>query len=307
MRHESILVIGGSGFIGRHVVAQLAAAGRKVLVPSRRYERARSLLVLPTVQVMEADVFDEAVLRQLLGNVDAVINLVGVLHSKPAPVGADWGPQFERAHVELPRRLARACEATQVRRCLHMSALGAASDAPSMYLRSKAAGEKIMLDAAALDVTVLRPSVVFGPEDQFLNLFARLQRWMPVLALGGAEARFQPVYVQDVARAFLLALEDHNTIAKTFELVGPKVYSLRELIHLAGLYSGHPRPLFGLPPALARLQALMLEFMPGGPLMSRDNVDSMKVDNIASAVSPALPGWQPTPLEAVAPHYLGPH
>lgn len=307
MRHESILVIGGSGFIGRHVVAQLAASGRTVLVPSRRYERARPLLVLPTVQVIEADVFDEAELRQLLRNVDAVINLVGVLHSNSAPAGADWGPQFERAHVELPRRLVRACEAMQVRRCLHMSALGAATDAPSMYLRSKAAGEKIMLDAAALDVTVLRPSVVFGPEDQFLNLFARLQRWLPVLALGGAEARFQPVYVQDVARAFLLALEDRSTIGKTFELVGPKVYSLRELIHMAGLYSGHPRPLFGLPPALARLQALMLEFMPGGPLMSRDNVDSMKVDNVASAERPALPGWQATALEAVAPLYLGPH
>lgn len=307
MRHESVLVIGGSGFIGSHLVAQLAASGRRVVVPTRRLSRARQLLVLPTVELVEADVFDEAVLESLLRKVDAVINLVGVLHSRPGKAGSSWGPQFERAHVELPRKLVRACQATSVRRCLHMSALGADHNAPSMYLRSKAAGEKIMLDAADLEVTAFRPSVVFGAEDAFLNLFAKLQRFMPVLALGGVNAKFQPVYVQDVARAFVLALEDRSTIGKVFELVGPHVYTLRELVKLAGIYSGHPRPLMGLPEPLARLQALMLEFMPGGPLMSRDNLDSMKTDNIASGHSPWLAGWQATPLEAVAPDYLGRH
>ncbi len=305
MRHESVLVIGGSGFIGSHVVAQLVATGRRVVVPTRRLSRARHLLVLPTVELVEADVFDDAVLERLVRKVDAVINLVGVLHSRPGAAGTSWGPQFERAHVELPRKLVRACQAAGVRRCLHMSALGANSHGPSMYLRSKAAGEKIMLEAAGLDVTVFRPSVVFGAEDAFLNLFAKLQRFMPVLALGGVDAKFQPVYVQDVARAFVLALEDHSTIGKVFELVGPHVYTLRELVKLAGRYSGHPRPVLGLPAPLARLQALMLEFMPGGPLMSRDNLDSMKADNIASGHSPWLAGWQATPLEAVAPDYLG--
>lgn len=307
MRHESVLVIGGSGFIGSHLVAQLAATGRRVVVPTRRLSRARHLLVLPTAELVEADVFDDAVQEQLVRKVDAVINLVGVLHSRPGAAGTGWGPQFECAHVELPRKLVRACQAAGVRRCLHMSALGADPHAPSMYLRSKAAGEKIMLDAAGLDVTVFRPSVVFGAEDAFLNLFAKLQRFMPVLALGGVDAKFQPVYVQDVARAFVLALEDHSTIGKVFELVGPHVYTLRELVKLAGRYSGHPRPVLGLPEPLARLQALMLEFMPGGPLMSRDNLDSMKADNIASGHSPWLAGWQATPLEAVAPDYLGRH
>jgi NADH dehydrogenase len=305
MRHESVLVIGGSGFIGSHLVAQLAASGRRVIVPTRRFSRARHLQVLPTAEVVEANIFDETVLAELLGKVDAVINLVGVLHSKRGPAGSHWGPQFERAHVELPRMLVRACQAAGVHRCLHMSALGADDHAPSMYLRSKAAGEKIMLEAKGLDVTVLRPSVVFGPEDKFLNLFATLQRFMPVLALGSVDAKFQPVFVQDVARAFVMALEERGTIGKVFELVGPHVYTLRELVRLAGAYSGHPRPLIGLPALLGRLQALMLEYMPGGPLMSRDNVDSMKADNIASAQYVPLAGWHATPLEAVAPHYLG--
>lgn len=307
MRHETILVIGGSGFIGSHIVAQLAATGRKVIVPTRRYDRARHLLVLPTVQIIVADVFDDATLADLVKKADAVINLTGVLHSKPGAAGSGWGPQFERAHVELPRKVVRACNAAQVKRCLHMSALGVAPDAPSMYLRSKAAGEKFMLEAANLDVTIFRPSVVFGQEDKFLNLFAKLQHFMPLLVLGGAEAKFQPVYVQDVAKAFVNALEDKQSFGKIYELAGPKVYTLRELIRLAGLYSGHARPLIGLPYALARLQAWMLEYVPGGPLMSRDNVDSMQVDNIASSHHPQLAGWHPTPLEAVAPLYLGRH
>jgi len=307
MRHESVLLIGGSGFIGSHVAAQLAATGRRVIVPTRRTQRASHLLVLPTAEIVEADVFDDASLARLMSRVDAVINLVGVLHSAPGKAGSRWGPQFERAHVELPRKIVQACRATNLSRCLHMSALGANLQGPSMYLRSKAAGEKIMREAAGLEVTVFRPSVVFGEEDSFLNLFARLQAVMPVLALGRVEAKFQPVYVQDVARAFLLALDDRQSISRDFELVGPRVYTLRELVQLAGVYSGHPRPLIGLPESLARLQALLLEYMPGGPLMSRDNLDSMKTDNVASGRSPLLAGWQATALEAVAPHYLARH
>ena len=307
MRHESILVIGGSGFIGSHIVAQLVATGRKVIVPTRRYDRARHLLVLPTVQIVEADIFDDATLAALVKKADVVINLIGILHSRPGPSGSSWGRQFERAHVELVRKVVAACNAASVKRCLHMSALGVSSDAPSMYLRSKAAGEKIMLNASDLDVTIFRPSVVFGQEDKFLNLFARLQHFMPLLVLGGAEAKFQPVYVMDVAKAFVLALEDHQSFGKIYELAGPKVYTLRELIRLAGQYSGHVRPLIGLPYALARLQAWLLEFMPGGPLMSRDNVDSMQADNIATSHNQSLAGWHPMPLEAVAPYYLGRH
>ncbi len=303
MRHRSILLIGGSGFIGSVVAARLADAGYRVVVPTRRYARARHLLVLPTVQVDEADVFDAAQLDRLLQGCDAVINLVGVLHSRP---GQPWGPAFERAHVELPRRLVQACRRNGVRRVLHMCALGAAADGSSMYQRSKAEGEKIMLDAG-LDVTSCRPSVVFGRDDHFLNLFATLQRWLPVMALGGADTKFQPVYVGDVADAFVRALDDRSAIGKVYELVGPHVYTLRELVRLAGVYSGHPRPVLALPDALARLQAFLFEYLPGEPLMSRDNLDSMKADNVASGRYPVPPHWHPQPLEAVAPDYLARH
>lgn len=301
MRHASVLVIGGSGFIGSHIVARLVAAGYQVTVPTRRLQHARHLLVLPTVRVVEANIHDEAALARLIAPVDAVINLVGVLHSAP---GKPWGPQFERAHVALPRRIANACIRAGVKRCLHMCALGAAADAPSMYQRSKAAGEQIMLTTSGLQVTSFRPSVVFGPEDQFLNMFARMQALLPLMVLGGADAKFQPVYVGDVAGAFVDALENPQTHDKVFEQVGPKVYRLRELVHLAGTYAGHSRPVIGLPAALARVQAFLLEHLPGGPLMSRDNLDSMEADNVASGHYPLPPHWHPTPLEAVAPHYL---
>ncbi len=301
MKHESVLLIGGSGFIGSHVAARLAARGLRVIVPTRRFARAKHLSVLPTARVVEADVFDERQLDRLLPQVDAVINLVGVLHSRP---GHPWGPAFEHAHVALPRLLVRACTRHGVTRVLHMSALGADAEGPSMYQRSKAAGERLLLEAPGLRVTALRPSVVFGPGDSFLNLFAKLQALAPLMPLGGADAKFQPVYVGDVAQAFADALDDPGSVGKVYELVGPRVYTLRELVRLAGVYSGHRRPVFGLPASVARLQAMMLEYLPGGPLMSRDNLDSMKVDNIASGRHPLPPHWKPTPLEAVAPDYL---
>jgi NADH dehydrogenase len=304
MRHDSILVIGGSGFIGSHIVAQLAATGRRVIVPTRRHHRARHLTVLPTVQLVEADVYDSLVLDRLMQHADAVINLVGVLHSSG---GTPWGPAFERAHVELPRRLVAACQRQGLKRFLHMSALGADEHGPSMYQRSKAAGEKIMVEARGLELTSFRPSVVFGPEDNFLNMFAQLQSVLPVLALGGVQTKFQPVFVGDVAQAFVQALDNVEAIGQTYELVGPTVYSMKELLHLAGVYSGHPRPVIELPDVLARIQAFLLEHMPGGPIMSRDNLDSMKVDNVATGLHSTPPAWQATPLEAVAPRYLAPH
>jgi NADH dehydrogenase len=187
-----------------------------------------------------------------------------------------------------------------------MSALGAAIDGPSMYSRSKAAGERILLDAKDLQVTSFRPSVIFGAEDSFLNLFAKLQSMAPLMAVGGADAKFQPVYVGDVAQAFVDALDDPSSIGRVYELVGPHQYTLRELVRVAGEYSGHPRPVIGLPDWIARLQAFMLEMLPGPTLMSRDNLDSMKQDNIASGQYPLPPHWRPTPLEAIAPDYLRP-
>ncbi len=303
MKHQNILVIGGDGFIGSHLVAQLAALGRRITVPARRRERGKHLIMLPTVDVVEADVNDAGQLAALIQGQDAVINLVGILHGD---TGIPYGKAFAAAHVDLPKKIIAACQLARVKRILHMSALGADVSGPSMYQRSKADGEHAIFIDPAIAVTCFRPSVVFGREDHFLNLFATLQRWFPFIPLAGANARFQPVYVSDVVTAFVNALDDPETFGKTYELVGPQVYSLAQLVKFAGTASGYPRPILGLPDGLGRLQATMMEFAPGPTLMSRDNFDSMKADNVASGRLPGFEalGIQATPLEQEAPLYL---
>lgn len=282
-----VVVLGGTGFVGRALAARAAAtrgAALQLLVPTRRLASGRALLPLPNVQLVQADVHEDAELRRVLQGADAVLNLVAILHGREA--------DFERVHARLPQRLAQAALAAGVRRLLHVSALGVAADAPSMYLRSKARGEAVLLQAAALpaglQLTLLRPSVIFGAEDRFLNLFAALQALFPVMPLGGANALFQPVWVGDVAQALLNALHQPSSIGTTYEAAGPQVFTLAQLVKLAGARAGHARPVLPLPGPLARLQALALEFAPGGPLMSRDNLDSMRAPNVASGTLPGL-------------------
>jgi NADH dehydrogenase len=227
-----------------------------------------------------------------------VVNLVAILHGSAV--------DFDRVHVALPRRLAQACTAAGVRRVVHVSALGAGPAASSNYLRSKTAGEALLVNAG-LDVTLLRPSVIFGAEDRFMNLFATLQMFAPLVPLAGSAARFQPVWVEDVASAVVRCVDDAATVGKTFECTGPTQYSLSELVRLAGRWSGHERPQIPLPEFAARLQALAMEFLPGTPLMSRDNLESMRQPNVASGTLPGLGalGITPSALEAIAPAYLG--
>ena len=299
---KNVLVLGGTGFIGRHVCEKLHRQGWRITVPTRRALNAAHVQHLPRVTVLEADVHDPGQLLSLLDGHDALVNLVAILHGSE--------DDFERVHVELPLSLAEACAADGIRRVVHVSALGVSLDGPSRYQRSKARGEEV-LRGAGLDLTILRPSVVFGEGDRFLNLFARLQAVLPVVPLAGANARFQPVWVEDVAQAVVNCLRDRglpmSSTGQTFECVGPEVFTLAELVRIAGRHGSRQRPVLPLPAPLARLQAMVMEAMPGDPVMSRDNLDSMTVDNVASRQWPDLSalGIRPASVHSVAPTYLG--
>ena len=303
-----VVILGGSGFVGRSLCEQISAhpalTGVRVLVPSRRRERAKHLFTLPKVDVVQADVHRDADLSRVLAGADVVVNLVAILHGTPEA--------FEHAHVTLVQRLVQACVKQGVRRVVHVSALGVPDDpaqAPSNYLTSKAEGEKTLREAQAaglLDVSVLRPSVIFGEHDRFLNLFAQLQAVAPFMPLAGAQARFQPVWVEDVARALVACLRDPATMGRTYECAGPQVLTLADLVRLAGKGSGHARWVVPMPMAVGRLQAAAMAFMPGEPLMSKDNLESMQVPNVATGTLPGLAdlGITPASAEAIAPQYL---
>ncbi|HEY8878771.1 MAG TPA: complex I NDUFA9 subunit family protein [Roseateles sp.] len=294
----SILVLGGSGFVGRALCEQLVrhfGGAARITVPTRRLPHAQVVQSLPGVTVVQADVFKD--LPRLVPGHDAVVNLVAILQGSAAA--------FEHVHVELPKRIAAA----GARRLVHVSALGVAEHAPSRYLRSKAAGEAVLQVAAQthpLALTLVRPSLVFGDGDRSVNLFARLQRRFPVMPLGGADARLQPVWVRDLARALVETLRRREAIGQTYEIAGPRELTLEALVRLAGRISGHERPVLRLPHALATLQALFMECLPGEPLLSRDNLASLGVPNVPSGQLPGLAelGIHASSLEAVLPTYL---
>jgi NADH dehydrogenase len=296
MEITTVCVLGGSGFIGRHVCHTLAAAGYRIRVATRDRERAKEqLILLPTVDVAPVNIHDPAPLAAFVRGADAVINLVGVLHD------GRGDRSFQAAHVELARKVVAACRASGIGRLLHMSALASARDAPSRYLRTKGEAEAVVRESG-LAWTVYRPSVVFGPGDSFLNLFATLLRFSPVVALACPGARFQPVFVEDVAAAFVKSLADPGSFGRSYDLCGPRVYTLRELVEYVGTATERRRPVVGLNDALSYCQALAMELLPV-KLMTRDNYYSMKVDNVCSCDFPF--GIAPAALEAVAPSYLG--
>jgi NADH dehydrogenase len=294
--------LGGSGFVGRHVCEKLARLGWHITVPTRRAVNAAGVQSLPGLTVIEASVHKEADLVRLMPGHDAVVNLVAVLHGSEK--------RFESVHVDLPGKIASAMKKAGVPRLVHVSALGADPQGPSMYQRSKARGETV-LHNAGLQLTILRPSVIFGAEDKFLNLFADLQAVAPFMPLAGSGTRFAPVWVADVARAVAVCLQKPDTIGQTYELCGPDVLTLGELVKLAGQWAGvnqgRGRPVIGLPMWVGWLQAAAMELAPGEPLMSRDNLASMKVDNVATGKLPDLSdlGISAASAAGVAPSYLG--
>jgi NADH dehydrogenase len=300
---KNILIIGGTGFLGSAITREIArrptSADFCLTLPTRRRERTKHLAVLPTANIVDANVHDPATLERLMRDQDAVISLVGVLKGGE---GEPYGPGFARAHAELPAKIAAAAKATGVQRVLHVSALKVAADAPSGYLRSKAAGEAA-LQAAGLDLTIFRPSVIFGQGDSFLTLFAGMAKIAPFFPLACADARFQPVWVDDVVAAVVDSLERPQSIGQSYDLCGPKVYALRELVSYAAAIGGHPRLVFGIPDAIAWLQAWAMEFIPNGP-MTRDNIRSMRIDSVCDSGCSLPFGRVATPLEAVAPTYL---
>lgn len=277
-----ILLIGGNGFVGRVIAAQLQLAGYSVLIPTSHLAAARELRMLPKVYVEDADVHEFDELQSLCGRIHpngAVINLVGVLHDKPAK---PYGKVFKAAHVELPKNIITAMQLHGLKRYLHMSALGADSHGPSMYQRSKGDGEAVV-KASNLNWTIFRPSVIFGAQDQFINLFSKLTKLFPVMPLANHQALFQPVSVDDVASAFVKSLVMPQTIHQSYDLVGPTVYTMKEIVEFAARKAKTSCPIIPVPAFVGYLQAVAFEFLPGPTLMSRDNIASMQLPNILPA------------------------
>ncbi|HFD86182.1 MAG TPA: complex I NDUFA9 subunit family protein [Gammaproteobacteria bacterium] len=294
MTIEKVCVLGGTGFVGTQIVALLANRGYQIRVPSRNIERHRYLKVLPSIELLECDVKDSRALTAAITGCDAVINLIGILNQSGKA-------SFRKVHTELPKQIAEICKEQGVSRLLHMSALHANKRGSSQYLQSKGRGEDQVHAIAGSCATSFRPSVIFGEGDSFLNRFAGLIRMAPgVLPLACAEARFAPVYVGDVAKAFVDALENPELAGKRVDLCGPRIYTLRELVEYTARLTGQSIRIWALPDWLARIEATFMEYLPGKPF-TLDNFNSLQTDSVCSRATSLCP----TSLEAIAPRYLG--
>lgn len=301
MRLQSVAVLGGTGFLGTRLVARLIKDGHQVTVLSRDREQHKHLLVLPGLTLENCDVYAPAQLSERFRGKDVVINLVGILNERGFS-----GAGFRRAHTELTQGVLQAARSAGVTRLLQVSALQAAVDAPSYYLRTKGAAEELIREqTSALDWTIFQPSVMFGPGDSFLNRFAGLLAAVPlVFPLARPNARFQPVLVDDVVEAMRRCLNGGASSRRTYQLGGPQIYSLREIVTLVAKLTGHRRWIFGLPDFAARLQALLSDFIPGRPFSS-DNYRSLSIDSVCTDDGLARLSIKPQSMAASARGYLG--
>jgi uncharacterized protein YbjT (DUF2867 family) len=301
MRNRLITIFGGTGFLGRHLVPRLAQRGARMVVISRDPARGRHLqpmCAVGQIVVQRADLASEQALGHALQGAYAAVNLIGILHeSRKDP--------FEEVQGELPGRIAKVAAQAGVERVVQVSAIGADPESKSAYARSKAMGERLVLERFP-NATILRPSIVIGPEDGFFNRFAEMARFLPALPLiGGGRTRYQPVYVGDVAEAMVAALSREEVSGRTYQLGGPKVYSFAQLLRYMLEVTGRRRLLMPMSYDLARLQARFLELLPEPPL-TRDQVELLKVDNVVEAGAPGLAALDiaPTPIELIVPDYL---
>lgn len=301
MKKSKICILGGTGFVGQQLAARLTSLGYQVLVPTRRPERHRELLVLPDLQLKRAGSYNQDELDGLFSGVDTVINLIGILNEK-----GNNGLDFQRVHVGLTRKIISACKQAGVHRLLHMSALNADPNGPSHYLRSKGKAENEVLseESEQLHVTCFRPSVIFGPGDSFFNRFASLLRMTPfVFPLACAQSILSPVYVGDVVDAFVNTLDNEESFGRSYELCGPDRFSLRQIVEYTSQQLGSGHMVIGLGPRLSRLQARMLELVPGKPF-SRDNYASLQVDSVCNSDDLEELGIHPTAVDSIVPAYL---
>ncbi len=298
MEIRTICLLGGSGFVGSHLAVALFKQGYRLRIATRSIHRAKHLLVLPGVELRVADIHDPAQLAGLCEGMDAVINLVGILHEKKKG-------DFERSHADLPAKLATACRNAGVKRLLQMSAIGASEQGLSQYQQSKGRGEAALRAAHGdtLQVTIFRPSVIYGQGDSFLNLFAELLKWSPVFPLGSPDAQMAPIAVGDVVRAFVASLENSATFGQTYELCGPKVYTLLELVEYVKTTLGLTRWVYPLGDIMSWAQAFALEFAPV-KMLTRDNYLTLKTPAVCACPFPPVFGFQPIPLEIEAPNSL---
>jgi len=296
MKPLNIVILGGTGFVGSHLVPRLQADGHRIAVLSRNREKHRELTVIPGVRVITADVYDGDLLRCHLANADAAINLVGILNEPGSS-----GEGFQKAHVELTETLIAACQAVRVPRLLQMSALRA-GEGESFYLRTRGDAEA-RVKSSRLAWTIFRPSVIFGPGDGLFFRFAHLLRFAPALPLARANAKFTPVYVGDVAEAFARAIAHPHSAAHMYELFGPRTITLQEIVQWTAELTGRRRWVIPLPDSLGFLQAAVGEWLPGKPI-SRDNFRSLKIDSVGTQDGLAALGIVATPMDAVVPPLL---
>lgn len=296
-----ICILGGTGFVGHHVTADMVELGHRITILTRRRQRHRDVLVWPTVSLREGDVYDPAFLARNFRGMDMVVNLVGILNER-----GHRGKGFHRAHVELVESISRAIQTTGVPRLLHMSALNASANAPSHYLRTKARGEEIAHAIPGCGVTSFRPSVIFGEGDSFTNRFAHLLRSIPwAFPLAKPESRMQPIHIDDVAQCFAQSISRHEAYGRSYDLGGPRVYELQEIVEFINDVTETDRRILPLKDWQARLQASILEWVPGKPF-SVDNLRSLEVDSICRQPC-ALPfGIEPKTMEETVPVYLRP-